>query len=476
MELSVAWLDWLVRSAGYELMLFASVGILLIGLDDLLFDTVWLARRRRVDAPRDAAAPVEGRIAVFIPAWQEAAVLAATLQRTLAAWVGEDIRLYVGCYPNDAPTIFSVSPLVARDPRLRLVIGPRDGPTTKGDNLNALWAALGEDERVEGMRFAAIVLHDAEDHVHPAELPLYRRHLATHAMVQIPVLPMVGGAPWIGGHYGDEFAEAHGKELALRAHLGVPVPSAGVGTALTRHALALLAIERDGRPFRADSLTEDYEVGMLIGAYGLGTAFVDARSPAGDRIVSRGGFPDRVEAAVRQKSRWIAGIALAGWDHIGWPGSRLAPLGIPQHRNHRTWLARWMLWRDRRAPLAAVILLAAYAGALVTALHWTGQALLGWQAPKLGAGMHLLLAADVAILLWRLAMRWSFTANAYGWRQGLLAIPRAFVANVIAILAARRAVMLYCRMLRSGEVVWDKTEHAGGEFAASSMLVAEARR
>src|SRR3546814_13817735 len=92
------------------------------------------------------------------------------LHRTLTAWQGEDVRLYVGCYPNDAATLFAVSPLVARDRRLRLVIGGREGPTTKGDNLNRLWAAPGEDARVEDMRFAAIVLHVAEDHVPPAAL------------------------------------------------------------------------------------------------------------------------------------------------------------------------------------------------------------------------------------------------------------------------------------------------------------------
>lgn len=34
-ELSTARLEWLVMGASHELMLFASVGILLIGLDDL---------------------------------------------------------------------------------------------------------------------------------------------------------------------------------------------------------------------------------------------------------------------------------------------------------------------------------------------------------------------------------------------------------------------------------------------------------
>ena len=40
------------------------------------------------------------------------------------------------------------------DRRVRLVIGPAAGPTTKGDNLNRMWHALGEDERAEGRRFA----------------------------------------------------------------------------------------------------------------------------------------------------------------------------------------------------------------------------------------------------------------------------------------------------------------------------------
>lgn len=459
MELSTAWLEWLVLRAGHELMLFASVGILLIGLDDLLFDLVWLGTRDR-DGPAlagtgSASARCPGKLAIFIPAWREDSVLPATLTRALAAWEGEDFRLYIGCYPNDAATILAISPLVARDPRLRLVIGAIGGPTTKGDNLNRLWAALCEDERIEGFRSAGIVLHDAEDYVHREELALYREALCEHAMVQIPVVPFIDrGSMWIGGHYCDEFAEAHGKEVALRSRLGLPVPSAGVGCALARSAVALLAIERGGHPFRATSLTEDYELGMLIGAYGLSARFIDTRGRAGDRIVSRGSFPVTVETAVRQKSRWIAGIALAAWDSLGWIADRHGG-----RSGSHIWLTRWMLWRDRRAPLAAVVLLAAYAALVVTGLGWAGHALAGRAVVATDGALRMLLAIDGVILLWRLGMRSHFTARWYGWRQALLAVPRAFVGNVIAILAARRAVMLYWRMLRSGEVLWEKTEH-----------------
>ncbi|MBL0914141.1 MAG: glycosyl transferase family protein [Sphingopyxis sp.] len=468
MELSIASLEWLVLGAGLELMLFASVGILLFGLDDLLFDMIWLQRSRRSKARRPLGLPdVEGRFAVFVPAWDEQAVLAATVERMLAAWAGEDVRIYVGCYPNDVSTIFSVSPLIARDQRLRLVVSARVGPTTKGDNLNQLWAALGEDERAEGMRFAAVILHDAEDFVHRGEIALYRDYLRDHAMVQIPVVPVLDPrGRWIGGHYADEFAEAHGKELALRSALGLGLPSAGVGCALSRGALSLLSIERGGQPFRADSLTEDYEVGMLIDAYGLRACFVDAVDHAGDRVVSRGSFPHSVEAAVKQKSRWIAGIAFVGWDYLGWsPGSG----SERAEKSHRSWLARWMLWRDRRAPLAAIILLAAYAGCVLVALGWAGEALLGWRPAEIGPAMRAILVINAALLLWRLAMRMYFAGRWYGARQALLSVPRAFVSNIVAILAARRASVLYLQMLRSGAVIWDKTDHHIGEAVALTV-------
>ena len=457
MILSTAWLEWWLTNASHELMLFASVGILLIGLDDVLFDALWLGpRRRRLRVPEGA--PIDGRFAIFVPAWDEAQVLPAMLRRTLAAWDGEDVRLYVGCYPNDVATLLAVSPLAASDRRVRLAINARAGPTTKGDNLNQLWAALRADERAEDFRFAAIVLHDAEDHVHRDEIELYRRYLGRNAMVQIPVVPLVArGSRWIGGHYADEFAEAHGKELVVRSRLGLPLPSAGVGCALTRSALVMLAMERGGGgPFRSDSLTEDYEVGMVIGACGLAAVFVDTAGPAGDRIVSRGSFPESVDAAVKQKARWVAGIALAGWDHLGWRGSRR---GAPDCHRARRWLMRWMLWRDRRAPLAALILLAGYAGLFATAAVWAGQGLFGWPAAQFSDAMRLLIIFNALMLCWRIVLRVHFTARCYGWREAAFAVPRTLVANLIAMLAVRRAIILYWRMLRSGTVVWDKTEH-----------------
>ena len=60
---------------------------------------------------------------------------------------------------------------------------------------------------------------------------------------------------------------------------------------------------------------------------------------------------------------------------------------------------------------------------------------------------------------WRALMRATFTAREYGVVQGVFSLARIPVANVISIMAGRRAFMAYCRTLRGMGVVWDKTAH-----------------
>jgi adsorption protein B len=453
-----------VQVAGYELALVAAVGILLLGLDDLLFDAMWLARGRQARATAAAASdcgPAEtGPLAIFVPAWQEAAILPATVQRMLSCWRGENIRIYLGCYLNDAATLFAVSRLVARDERLRLVIAAADGPTSKADNLNQMWQAMGADERTLGLRFAGVVLHDAEDMVHPEEIALYRAHLPSAAMVQIPVEPLLTSAgALVAAHYADEFAEAHAKELVLRSAFGAGLPSAGVGCAFTRRALTLLALERPDGPFNADSLTEDYEVGLTLAARGLTCRFVTAAAVDGGRIATRSAFPATLEAAVRQKGRWITGIAFAAWDRLDWGGARVGGAGDTLRPWSVRLLTAWMLWRDRRAALSAVIILVAYVALLIAGLDLAARQLGLWPAAATDPALRLLLVVNALLLCWRLAMRAAFVAVVYGWRQGLLAIPRAFVSNIIHMLAARRALVKYGRQICRQEFVWDKTHH-----------------
>ncbi|MEG8023255.1 glycosyltransferase family 2 protein [Sphingomonas aurantiaca] len=71
-----------------------------------------------------------------------------------------------------------------------------------------MWHALTRDDAHEGRQTKAIVLHDAEDVVHPHELRVFDSLIDRYDVVQLPVLPLVHhGARLVSGHYADEFAE-----------------------------------------------------------------------------------------------------------------------------------------------------------------------------------------------------------------------------------------------------------------------------
>lgn len=442
-----------------ELALFAAVGLFAGGIDDFAVDLIWLARAawRRAAIysrhPRATAATLRsarpGRIALFVPAWREEAVIGAMIATARARLGDRDWRLYCGCYPNDPATIAAATRAAARDPRVRIVVGERPGPTTKADNLNTLWRAMLADERAECRRIKAVVLHDAEDMVHPDELAVYDALIDRFDMVQIPVEPVMvrGCGAWraiMSAHYCGEFAEAHGKQVVVREAVGAAVPSAGTGCAIARAALTRAAAGRDG-PFDASTLTEDYELGLRIGAAGGRGAFV--RLPAADGrglVAVRACFPATIAAATRQKGRWIAGIALAGWDRLGWEGG---------------FAERWMRLRDRRAPLAAIVTAAAY-GALALWLALLGTAPAAMGVPE------WLLSANLALLAWRVATRAWFTARTCGAAMAALTPVHLLIGNVVAISAAVRAVGLYVGIVRTGRVRWDKTAHVFPEATA----------
>lgn len=442
---------WAADVLARELALFACVGFLIGGLDDLIVDAIYAWRRR--PRPMPVAAEVRSH-AVFVPAWDEAAVIAPMLERTLATFDHPDFRIYVGCYPNDRATVAAVARVALKDSRVRLVVNAAPGPTTKGDNLNSLWRALVRDEAVEPWRADAIVLHDAEDLVHAEELTVFDRLLARHAVIQLPVMPLIArGSRWVSAHYADEFAESHHRSLVVREALGAGLPLAGVGCALRRDAMDALAVSRGGAPFDAVSLVEDYELGLSLGAAGGRSCFARVRARDGAMVCVRAYFPGSVGAAARQKGRWMAGIALIGWDRLGW-GSR------------RSLAEYWMRFRDRRATLAVMVLAAAYLALGLSALAATMH--LAARIPPVAPNPVLagLLAVNSWLLCWRLAVRGWSTGSAYGWREGARAIPRVLVANFIALLAARRALGLYGSTLRGRTPRWDKTAHvfpgAGG--------------
>src|SRR5579871_1297365 len=315
-----------LQFAESELLVFAAFWFVIGAVDEMVVDFVWLwlfAAGRAVThrLPKGyELRPLTAPMAVMVAAWREPQVIGEMIAHTLAAWPQRRLTLYIGCYCNDAATVGAAMAGAPRDVRLRIVIHDRAGPTTKADCLNRVYRAILEDETRTGVRYAGVVMHDAEDMVHPAALPLIDYMLERADFVQLPVRPEPQiASPWVAGHYTDEFTEAHAKTLVVRDALGAAIPSAGVGFGVSRKALEGLAAFRAGQgfgagPFEPGCLTEDYELGLLLTRLGGRGRFVRARDAAGSLVATRAFFPATVRDSVRQKTRWIHGIALQCWD------------------------------------------------------------------------------------------------------------------------------------------------------------------
>ena len=454
-----------------ELLVFAAFWFVVGLIDEFAIDCTWAwlrltGRARTVRLPTGfGAGELSGPAAVLVPAFEEASVIATTVRHILAAWPQRELRLYIGCYANDAATLAAAIDGAGNDPRIRLVVHGARGPTTKADCLNRLYTALAADEARCGRPFRSVILHDAEDMVHPAALLAIDTALSRHDFVQLPVRPALQpGSRWIAGHYADEFAESHAKALVVRSEVGAAIPAAGVGCGFSRAALGRLAEQRraDGEsgPFATDSLTEDYELGLLLSRGGRGSIFLRLRDAAGNLVATSSYFPAELSAAVRQKTRWIHGIAFQAWDRMGWSAR---PIEL------------WMALRDRRGPLTALVLAAAYLLLLVDGVMLAARHL-GWvEGVAISPVLAAMLALSFAGFLWRSAIRFVFTAHEYGWREGFRGVLRIPVGNVIAIIAGRRALTAYLRSLAGEQVVWDKTQHLTHPASAAPLRADDLR-
>ncbi len=447
-------LEWLMLFER-ELLAFAAFWFCIGLIDEFAIDLTWLwlrltgrARTERLPVGYGAQA-LSGQAAVLIPAFQEAPVVGTTIVHMLSAWPQRELTIYVGCYRNDPATLAAASAAAAGDPRVRVVVHGVAGPTTKADCLNRLHRAMAADEARSGRAFASVILHDAEDMVHPAALQAIDAALVLRDFVQLPVRPeLQAGSRWIAGHYADEFAETHAKAMLVRSALGAPLPAAGVGCGFSRAALSELAQRRamqgEAGPFAPECLTEDYELGLILSQQGRGSAFLRLRDDAGALVATGSFFPDRLDAAVRQKTRWIHGIAFQGWDRMGWGGNAVE---------------LWMALRDRRGPLTALVLAAAYLLLIVDAVL-LGAHSAGYTAPMpLSAPLKVMLLISFGGFVWRAGLRAMFTAREYGPVEAIFAVLRIPLANIISIMAGRRALVAYYHSLRTGKVVWDKTAH-----------------
>jgi adsorption protein B len=430
--------------------------ILVSGLDDLFVTAVWaLSRKPQGPWPTAAelAAAPKRKIAILVPLWREHDVIARMLEHNTSVIRYENYEIFCGVYANDQRTRIAVEAVAARNPRVHLAVCPRPGPTSKADCLNCLYQAIQDWEEDTGTRFEIVVTHDAEDLIHPESLSTIDHYSQQYDMVQIPVLPLPTPVRnLVHGLYCDEFAEYQTKDIPVRQRLGGFVPSNGVGTGFTREVLDRIAQTRGGMVFEPECLTEDYENGWAVHALGRPQLFVQPGRIAGVLTATREYFPRTIAAAIRQRTRWVTGIALQGWERHGWRGG-LGPC--------------YWFWRDRKgvvgsliAPLANLVFLY-----LVTswALRFHDGMLVhlpGWAS--------LLCETTVLISGIQILARTICTSRFYGLGFALLSPVRVLLGNFLNCAATVLALSGFLRAkLRRTRLAWGKTDH---QYPAGALL------
>lgn len=480
--MSLGWVDFFayVLFALKYVAIALALLMFLLGLDDLFIDLVYwgrkLIRRWRIYDKFERAdeerlyAIAEKPLAIMVPAWNEVGVVGEMARLAASTIDYENYQIFVGTYPNDAETQADVDAVCQHYPNVHKVVCARPGPTSKADCLNNIIDAILRFESEAKIQFAGFILHDAEDVISPMELRLYNYLLPNKDLIQIPVYPY---APeWKGftaGHYVDEFAENHGKDVIVREALTGQVPSAGVGTCFSRKAISALLEDGDGIAFDVQSLTEDYDIGFRLKQKGMKCIF--ARYSVSDPklaleqpwafgmnrafsqvICVREHFPRDLQHAIRQKSRWIVGIVFQGTKNLGWS----------------TGLLNYFLWRDRRGLIAYMLSFLVNLLFAVLLVMWLVTVISpdSWRYPSILSDSSLLpvlLWLNGFMLLNRLFQRGWFVTRYYGLVEGLLSAPRMMWSNFVNFFANLRALRQVMEMGDSRRVAWDKTTH---EFPA----------
>lgn len=454
-----------------------TVLILLSGLDDVFVDAWYWIREFyrwfwiRAQYPALSADVLRAKpqrpIAIMVPAWQESEVIRAMLETSHRLIQYEDYRIFVGVYQNDAHTIGEVQAAMQHLPNVSMAVVPRDGPTSKADCLNVILGDILAHEARTGVRFNGIAMHDAEDVIHPYELPLFNYLLDRMDLIQLPVYSFrCDLSELVSGTYMDEFAEWHTKDLVVRESITGIVPCAGVSACFSRSAIAMLRAERSGEVFSTSSLTEDYDIAFRLNKLGMREIFVrfpvrftiEAPSEISQPmhvekelpIATREFFPSDFRAAYRQRARWLLGIAFQGWFEHGW-GSSIG--------------AKYFFLRDRKGLLTAPTAIVAYQIMFgLIALELLSLLLPVQQRPQYWLlttpSYQALLFINGVFLANRIVQRTYFTGKIYGLKQGLMAGPRMIVSNLLNFFAVLRAAYIFSQHKITGKaLVWDKTQH-----------------
>ncbi len=302
------------------LLFTVSLLISVSSLDDSFIDLVALGIvRHRAPVLGNGETPIPST-AVFVANWHEEDVLGRMVEGNLARIDIPAVSLYLGVYPNDAGTLRVAKELADKYPdRVRVIVNRLPGPTSKGQMLNEMFSQVfGGDNGPE-----LVVLHDSEDIIDPRTFAVYAAYAPDHDFIQAPVFSLNRGkGAVVASTYMDEFAERHTREMIVRDAVGAAIPSAGVGTCLTKRLIRHF-LQTRGQVLMSGTVTEDYILGIEAKRAGFKSAFAAVSSDAQeglDFVATREFFPKTLEASIKQKTRWVYGINFEALHKLGWQG------------------------------------------------------------------------------------------------------------------------------------------------------------
>ena len=461
----------------FRYLLIALIFIYFIGgINELIIDLFYYSNRiyRRIFKGKlikpltraQLNAVPEKTMAIMLPAWNEGKVISQMLLNTLGTVDYKNYYIFIGTYPNDPQTQEAVGKIQEIYPHLVMTVNSQNGPTNKADCLNVIHDGIRAFELEKGIKFDILILHDAEDVVHPLSLKLYNYLMPRMSMIQLPVLPLE--AHWYQftrGVYMDEFAELHLKEMLTREKISSALPSAGVGTAFIHEDLEFFG-RHNGTIFNPQTITEDYEIGMRLSRHGKKSIILhqflervvtkkkwfgrgERQVKVKDLIATREYFPKHFWKAVKQRARWTYGISIQGWRNLKWDHS----IG-----------KNYFLMNDRRSIFGNIFNFLGY----FVFFYWITLRVIeyfydSFVSPPLIQKDEIFWKLAVIVLfffLWKIINRAITVNRLYGGFIALLSVIRIFHGNLINFFAALMAIKWYVRYLVTGkEPGWIQTEH-----------------
>lgn len=455
---SIYWLYWTDIW-----MLGTAILCLLVMLDDMFVDVLaifvkaWPRKITQMEFDHMNGLD-QKRIAIMIANWHESDVLERMVAGNIKNIDYQNYEILLGVYPNDYETKKVALAAEKKYRNVRVIVNEMNGPTSKGQMINQMVKFVDTYNRSFRSRpYDLVITHDAEDVIHRYALKLINLRSLECDFIQIPVFSLETPLSKLtAGIYMDEFTDSHTKNLLVRDHYNAGVPSAGVGTAVSRSAITRLLEFQNGYFLKENTLTEDYFLGLTCYDLNIKARFiaeyfeyVDVKTGElkRDYVATREFFPQKVKASVKQKTRWIMGICLQSFEQ--------------ENRKSKNLVGAYFLWRDRKGLWSAPL----FVSTLIFTVYFLGSYLINGVWPTTDYEPYndvlvFLMWTNLVVAVLRIVERFVLVSKVYNLATASLVPVRWIVSNFINNYATFNAVFQWSRSKIRGEVPkWAKTDH-----------------